>query len=152
MKIDIGTRWLLWSKVRVVTERSTEPRYGLPGPWLLAVPEDNLGANGKPTGKVHWTWWIEEGRCEKFGTPIAEGERVVVEQPTDAVEAAATAARKKKVMTPERRLANRITSTRYRIKHPEKSGRSEWSPTELAEMKATIDEAVAELAALKEAK
>lgn len=46
-------------------------------------------------------------------------------------------------ISPAKRAYNRITSLRYKLNHPEKSGRATWSAEESAAIQADIDQAVA---------
>jgi len=48
-----------------------------------------------------------------------------------------------------RRLRNRVTSARYRLVHPEKHGREEWTTKEQAKLQAALDAAQAALDAYK---
>lgn len=139
--IKDGEHRLLWRKVRVCTGRR-EGKLGITE--VRMTPVDR-----KPGTKEHWTDWVEEPRVEKFGEPVASD--YVPEARRSAVDVAVEKARKQKPMTNERRLANRITSTRYKMKHPEKSRRESWTPAELREMQETIDTTVEELRLLKEA-
>lgn len=52
-------------------------------------------------------------------------------------------------LTPERRLRNKITSTRYRLKNPAKFKRASWTVAEVAEMERTMSDAQAELETVK---
>lgn len=145
--VEKDSRWFLWGLVRIATGDRRTGRQGREE--VLLLPEPTRETKGR---KPHFTDWVEEHRVEKYGTLLAVGEEAPnVKTKKNAVTAAVEAARSKvvKVVTPERRLANRITSARYRMKNPEKSGRSEWTAAELQDLQDTIDSAVAELAALK---
>lgn len=149
--VQVGDRFYVWRRTVVVEEILPQGRNGSAVHTVRTHPLDEKGKR-VPRKTIPIADYVETHRLLKYGTQLADGE-LGTPQPTrtQRVETAVAEARAKKtrVMTPQRRLANRITSTRYKMKHPDKSGRSEWTPTELKEMQATIDAAVTELAALK---
>lgn len=151
--IQVGDRFYIWKRTVVVEEILPGGRRGSGEHTVRVHPLDEKGRR-VPRKIIPVADYVETRRLVKYGTQLAEGEAAPAQQRTTHVEVAVAEARAKKtsVVTPERRLANRITSTRYRMKNPEKSGRSEWTPAELKDMQDTIDTTVAELAALKEAR
>lgn len=151
MTLETGARYYIWRRTRIVTGK-TRVRYG--NVEYLCLPE-NLEKPGTPLrSKQIIGDWIEPWRVEKYGERL-EAEDVRTDQTLltveERVEEAVAVERKRKVITPERRLANRITNTRHKMKHPEKYHRESWSAEELAEMEALIQTTQAELAAMREA-
>jgi len=148
--VEVGSRWIIWRGVRRVEEFAELPHKG-PGLYVRAVREGNHPETGKPH-KPHWTDWFPLRALVSHGEPLAEG----AEAPKEPVRSSLADAIKaempkvsKRPMTPKRRAQNRVTSLRYKIKHPEKHGRSKWSKAEVQELANDLAEAEAELEALR---
>jgi len=123
---------------------------------VLAVP-DRTDAQRKAS-KIkkdghHWTDWLPEKTLENRGDLVPEGTEPVLEKPkappTPSEAAAASRKKKVRVLDTGQRLKNRINSARYKLRHPEKSGRKAWTPLEKAEIEAVIASAEADLLASK---
>jgi hypothetical protein len=161
-RVEVGSRWMLWHKPRTVFAIDENHQRGYPGnPYALVIPERTpeeaaaLRLVKHPTPH-HWTDWIPLRSLENHGIPLPESGEVPAEV-QDLVDADAAArkarstdavvakARKQAVITPEKRLKNRITSARHKLNHPEKHGRTEWTPLEVAEIEATMRDAEEQL-------
>lgn len=167
MAVEIGSRWVVWGRPRTVLVR----RSGDGGSEVLAVPDrtpqqkTGLKMIGRGAEAHHWTDWIPENSLEANGTMIGVGEATPEDQARidklvreaergrreASPEAAADSARQRAIITPEKRLKNRVTSARHKLNHPEKHGRTSWSDLERAEIEATMRDAQAQLASMKEA-
>jgi len=146
--IEVGSRWAVWGAERTVEKIEPKPSRGS-DLFVLLSPKP---VEGKP-GRYHWTDWIPARSLAARGARLIDGEVFVAEtRPTrsETIVAAAEKARKgPKPLTEKRRVQNRVTSGRYKLKHPEKFGRSTWTPLERAEIEATIAAAQADLEKLK---
>jgi hypothetical protein len=156
MAIEIGSRYFYRGRTYVARERELRPDKGLvknpttgryePEYYICLSPEER--AEDRP----HATDWVPEANVDRHYTlVVGEGVSEVTKPrriQDQAADEARASVKTRAGVTPKKRLQNRITSTRYKLKHPEKNGRSEWSGHEIAEMERAIAETQAELAAL----
>lgn len=151
--VEIGTRFYFRKETREVVELSVQPRAGWhPEPRARLSPK----ARGEGKPKEHWTDWICTRALSVHAELLEDGDQREDEPRrtrVEIIEAAADEARaasvKTKALTPQRRIQNRITTLRHKLRHPEKHGRSEWNPTELKEIEKALADAEAERASMK---
>ncbi len=161
-RVKVGTAWRAWGYViDIIDERPGYVIHTPDGPQrerevahLFRPRHEGQTVPKKPK-------WVAAWRVGRYGEPLADGEEVTVQARTAAERAVVRAraqaekdskkAAKKAALTPERRMRNRITSARYKLAHPEKYGRTEWTDLEKADIENTMREAEAEIEKLRRA-
>jgi hypothetical protein len=161
LAIEVGSWWHIWGERRQVLTRQTRPE--LSGRvYTLKCPEGEypmyvkLSPRASRGGKYSWSDWVLESALERQGMPLLDEHdpEAPPEAPpltsAEVIEKVAEEARAQKVsgVTPKKRLQNRVTSTRYKIRNPQKHGREEWTPQEITEMEAHITKTKEEISAL----